>query len=164
VACITKSTIWQRTHIPDAIHIYNAIFLKEKRSGTHTVTENSVGDGGVSYIDGRRKTFRNIVLACVLLRKNFWNGVPARSVTKISLHRQTHTVHVYSVWLQELFTSKRRSAIFVQLLIWHVPAHLKSLNCNSVLEYLPRCDRKFLYGMNLILTQIFQSSLRNVVS
>jgi hypothetical protein len=29
--------------------------------------------------------FRKAIPACVLLRKNFWNGIPARSITKIPL-------------------------------------------------------------------------------
>jgi hypothetical protein len=37
---------------------------------------------------GKRK-FWNAVPAFVLLRKNFWNGVSARSVTKIPLHTIT---------------------------------------------------------------------------
>jgi hypothetical protein len=44
------------------------------------------GGGGVSYIDAREKMFRNTVLACILLRKNFWNGVPACSIIQIPLN------------------------------------------------------------------------------
>jgi hypothetical protein len=40
--------------------------------------------GGVSYTNSRKKGFQNVVLACILLTKNFWNGVPARSITKIT--------------------------------------------------------------------------------
>jgi hypothetical protein len=47
------------------------------------VTHYSVGYwGGISYIDARRKRFRNALPACVLLIKEFRNGVPTRSVTK----------------------------------------------------------------------------------
>jgi hypothetical protein len=38
---------------------------------------------GVSYTDPRKGRFRNAVSGCVLPRKNFRNGVPARFVTKI---------------------------------------------------------------------------------
>jgi hypothetical protein len=48
------------------------------------LTQNSVGVGGVSYIDARKK-FWNTIPACILLRKNFQTGVPACSVTKIPL-------------------------------------------------------------------------------
>jgi hypothetical protein len=32
-----------------------------------------------------KKRFWNTVLVCILLRKNFWNGVPGCSITKIPL-------------------------------------------------------------------------------
>jgi hypothetical protein len=38
---------------------------------------------GVSYSNSRKKRFWNAVPACILLSKNLWNGVPARSITKI---------------------------------------------------------------------------------
>jgi hypothetical protein len=38
--------------------------------------------GGVIPIPGKK--FWRAVPVCVLLRKNFWNSVPARSVTKIT--------------------------------------------------------------------------------
>jgi hypothetical protein len=41
--------------------------------------------GSVSHIDARKKGFRNTVPACTLVRKNFWNGVLARSITRIPL-------------------------------------------------------------------------------
>jgi hypothetical protein len=40
--------------------------------------------GGVSYTNARTKRFQNVVMACVLI-KNFQNGIPARSVTKMPL-------------------------------------------------------------------------------
>jgi hypothetical protein len=40
---------------------------------------------GGSYASARDKRFRNAFPACVLLRKNFRDGVPARFVTKIPL-------------------------------------------------------------------------------
>jgi hypothetical protein len=43
------------------IFIFSDIFLKKIGSGTHTVTQNSVRQGCVSYIDARK--FRNAVLA-----------------------------------------------------------------------------------------------------
>jgi hypothetical protein len=55
---------------------YSVNFLKKK------VPESIVERGGVSYIDGRKKRFRNVLSACVFLRKNFRNGVRARYVTK----------------------------------------------------------------------------------
>jgi hypothetical protein len=48
------------------------------------VTQNLVRDG-VSYTDPRKRRFQNVILGCVLLRKNFWNGVLAYSFTKILL-------------------------------------------------------------------------------
>jgi hypothetical protein len=49
------------------------------------VTQNSVR--GVSYTNARKKRFRNAISVCALLRKNLWNGVPARSITKIPLSK-----------------------------------------------------------------------------
>jgi hypothetical protein len=42
---------------------------------------------GVNYIDAMKKRFQNAVLACVLPRKNFWNGVLAHSITKTPLSK-----------------------------------------------------------------------------
>jgi hypothetical protein len=70
----------------------------------------------VSYTDACEKRVQNTVPACVLLRKNFWNGVLAHSVTKIPL--LTSSTHVFP-------------KIFVLLLEWY--------NCtgiNLVLIYL----------------------------
>jgi hypothetical protein len=49
------------------------------------VTKNSVGDAEVlSFIDARgKKWLRNTVPACIILRKNFRNGVPERLSTKM---------------------------------------------------------------------------------
>jgi hypothetical protein len=41
--------------------------------------------GGVIYTSARERSFWDAVTACVLLRKNFQNGVLARSITKIPL-------------------------------------------------------------------------------
>jgi hypothetical protein len=60
----------------------SAIFLKKMGSGTHSDPKFGRRGGGVSYIDYRKKGFRNSVPACVLLRKSFRNGVPALFVTK----------------------------------------------------------------------------------
>jgi hypothetical protein len=46
--------------------------------------------GGGSYIDAREERFWNTVLACVLLRKRFQNGVLAHSITKIPLSVSLH--------------------------------------------------------------------------
>jgi hypothetical protein len=51
----------------------------------YSATKFDRSGGGVNYIQAREKGFRNAVSACVLLRKNFRNGVHARSVTKILL-------------------------------------------------------------------------------
>jgi hypothetical protein len=58
--------------------IINAIFLKKIGSGTHSDPKFGRRGGGVSYIDDRKKRFRNAVPVCVLLRKNFRNGVPSQ--------------------------------------------------------------------------------------
>jgi hypothetical protein len=50
----------------------------------HRVAQNLVRDG-VSYTDPRKKGFWNAVVACVLLIKNFQNGILACSITKIPL-------------------------------------------------------------------------------
>jgi hypothetical protein len=57
------------------------------------MAQNSVEKGGgVSYIDARTKRFRDAVRACAFLRKNFRNGVPARSVTKKYCNRKRENV------------------------------------------------------------------------
>jgi hypothetical protein len=62
----------------------SVIFLKKKKrkesSGTHRVTQNSVGDG-VIYTHSRERTSQNAVPGCVLLRNNFRNCVSMCSVT-----------------------------------------------------------------------------------
>jgi hypothetical protein len=42
-------------------------------------------EGGVNYVDARKKSFWNTIPACALLRKNFRNGVLVCSNTKIPL-------------------------------------------------------------------------------
>jgi hypothetical protein len=59
-------------------------FLKKTGSGMHSDTKFGRKGGGVTYIEVRKKRFRNVIPACVHLR-NFRRGVPARSVTKIAL-------------------------------------------------------------------------------
>jgi hypothetical protein len=48
------------------------------------VAQNSVVEGG-GHIDARKKRFWDVVPACALHRKNFQNGIPAHSVTKIPI-------------------------------------------------------------------------------
>jgi hypothetical protein len=61
--------------------------VKKIGSRMHSDPKFDWRGGGVTLMPGRRgarkKRFRNAVLACILLRKN-WNSVPARSVTKIA--------------------------------------------------------------------------------
>jgi hypothetical protein len=62
----------------------SSIFINKIGPGTHR--DPKFGrKGGVSYIDAKKKRFRNAVQAYALLRKNFRNGVPARPVTKVAL-------------------------------------------------------------------------------
>jgi hypothetical protein len=67
------------------MYICRAIFLKKIGSRTHSDPKFSQRRGGVSYIDARKKRFQNAGPACVVLRKNFWNGVLVCSITKILL-------------------------------------------------------------------------------
>jgi hypothetical protein len=69
------------------IHIITgrAIFLKKKGFGIHSDTKFGRRGGGVSYMNAREKRFQNAIPAGGLLRKNFWNGIVARSITKIPL-------------------------------------------------------------------------------
>jgi hypothetical protein len=61
-------------------------FLKKIGTETCTVTQYSIGKGEVLVITmPGKKQFRNTIPACILQRKNFQNGVPARSGTKIPL-------------------------------------------------------------------------------
>jgi hypothetical protein len=48
-----------------------AIFLKKISSGKHTDPKFGWRGGGVSYIDARKRRFRNAVPAFISLRKNF---------------------------------------------------------------------------------------------
>jgi hypothetical protein len=64
---------------------YQCYFCNENRS-RNAQSDPKFGrrGGGVSYIDARQKRFWNPILACILLR-NFQNGVPAHTITKIPL-------------------------------------------------------------------------------
>jgi hypothetical protein len=53
-----------------------------------------VGEGGVIYTDAKEKRSWNAVPICVLLRKNFWNGVLVHSITKI-LQRNLYPVILF---------------------------------------------------------------------
>lgn len=48
--------------------------------------------GGVRNTNARKKTFWNVVLACVLLRKIFWNGIPVCSASKIPVYEYVQKV------------------------------------------------------------------------
>jgi hypothetical protein len=81
--------------------VSNSIFVNKIGSGTHGATQNLVGTGEVlvMLMAGKKK-----VLACILLRKDFWKGVLACSVTNISLpgckHLQTITILMHHQKLQ----------------------------------------------------------------
>jgi hypothetical protein len=63
--------------------VTSAIF--QKKIGSRTHSDPKFGwRGGVSYINVM-SLIQNTVPACVTLRKNFQNGVLARSVTKVPL-------------------------------------------------------------------------------
>jgi hypothetical protein len=64
------------------------LFFLKKRFW-NAVTQNLVreGVGGVTYTDARKKGYR-MPSVFILLRKNFWNGILARSVTKIPLSKR----------------------------------------------------------------------------
>jgi hypothetical protein len=64
--------------------LYAALFSFEKGSGTKRATQNPVVEEHVSYTTARKRRFRNAILACVL-RKNFQNGIPVRSITKTEI-------------------------------------------------------------------------------
>jgi hypothetical protein len=72
-------------HHLHAFSLISVIFLKKIISGTHRLTQNSVGEGEVLGLLMRGKKFRDAVPACVHLRRNFRNGFPALSITKIPL-------------------------------------------------------------------------------
>jgi hypothetical protein len=61
--------------------IYVALFFFRKRF-RDTKSDPKFGGRGVLLHECQEKGFRNTVPAFILLIKNFWNGVPARSVTK----------------------------------------------------------------------------------
>jgi hypothetical protein len=72
------------------------------------VTKNSVGEEGVSYTYARKKV-SGMPLACILLRKNFWNGILACSITNIPLLHihvilcvQEETQHMESTDFREI--------------------------------------------------------------
>jgi hypothetical protein len=75
-------TLKKKSVLTWTLHCNQCYFYKKRiGSGTHRVTQNSVGGGQVLVLSIQGNT----VPACILLRKNFWNGVPVRSVTKIAL-------------------------------------------------------------------------------
>jgi hypothetical protein len=63
----------------------SAVFLKKIGSGKHSDPKFGWRAGGVCCIDAKKKRFQNTILACVLLRNNFWNGVMTHSIPKIPL-------------------------------------------------------------------------------
>jgi hypothetical protein len=54
---------------------YSSPPVTTRRTGTHSDPKFGRRGGGVSYIDAKKR-FRIAVPVCVLLRKNFRNGVP----------------------------------------------------------------------------------------
>jgi hypothetical protein len=79
--------------------VTSAIFVKKIGSRVHSDSEFGRRGRGVSYIDAREEK----VPAWILLRKNFQNGVLARSVTKISLiliyNKELHSLYSYLLLL-----------------------------------------------------------------
>jgi hypothetical protein len=64
----------------------SAILLKKKiGSGMHSDTK--LGPRGGVILLPQKKEFWNDILVCVLLRKNFQNGLLVRYVTKIPLDK-----------------------------------------------------------------------------
>jgi hypothetical protein len=63
----------------------SAIFVLKKVLECKERPKTQSERDGVDYTNARKKRFWNTVLASVLLRKNLWNSVPARSITKIPL-------------------------------------------------------------------------------
>jgi hypothetical protein len=62
--------------VPSAIFIWKKVLECKERPKIR------LERGGVSYTNARKKGFWNAIMACVLLRKNFQNGVLAPSITK----------------------------------------------------------------------------------
>jgi hypothetical protein len=65
-------------------HIVSTDFLKKIVSRTHS--DPKFGRRGREVILMPGKEFQNAVPACILQRKNVWNDITVRSVTKILLH------------------------------------------------------------------------------
>jgi hypothetical protein len=73
---------YQVSHPYNIIGTNSAILIKKTDSGILGDPKFGWRGEGVSYINARKKRFWNTVPACVLLRLNFQNGVPAHSVKK----------------------------------------------------------------------------------
>jgi hypothetical protein len=91
------------------------------------VAQNSIREGEVLVISVPGKRFRNAVPTCVLLSKNFRNGVPVRSVTKIFLvitmiqicfHLHANNFqNIVGNWLIKLFGVQSRLQILIRILL-----------------------------------------------
>jgi hypothetical protein len=64
--------------------VTSAIFLKQKVP-ERIEWPKILSETGIRYTDASKMRFRNAVPVCMLLRKNFRDGVAARSATKIAL-------------------------------------------------------------------------------
>jgi hypothetical protein len=75
--------------------------------------------GVVSYINARKHRFQNAIPSCVLLRKNFQNGIPVHCVTKIPL--------VTGICTKQLLDLAKRNAIY-----FHGNKAKSSLDCSII--------------------------------
>jgi len=77
-----KPTFKCHTLSTTSIAINQCYFSKENRFRIASDPKFGQRRGGVSYMDAGKNRFQNAALACVLLRKNFWNSFAAHSVTE----------------------------------------------------------------------------------
>jgi hypothetical protein len=59
------------------VGLYAALFFLKMRFW-NAKSDPKFGQRGVVLYQCQKERFWNAVLACVLLRKNFWNGVPSQ--------------------------------------------------------------------------------------
>jgi len=79
---------FQKEVVVLSYYICRQRYFSKQNSFWNTQSDPKFGRRGESesHIDTRKKRrCQNTVPACTLLRKNFWNGVLARSITRIPL-------------------------------------------------------------------------------
>jgi hypothetical protein len=73
------------------ICINSATFINKIDFGTHSDPKFGWRGGGVIILMPRKKGFQNTVPACIILRKNFQNGVPSQKYNCLLMQYILHS-------------------------------------------------------------------------